>query len=167
MLEQHKYLNVNPGDLVLLRTPGTAIKDKIKKYTGPYRILKRYSPAVYKIEDLEKRRWQVVNQVRLKRYFPPNKIDDSNLAPPREFPKPKKKKGPDIVHDPVNPAVAEDDEIFPPSTPYRARLRGYQPADDAAQSSGSTPPSTPPWNVRLARRAAIAARSLGKLVGRK
>ena len=111
LLEQNKYLDLKPGDLVLLAIPGTAIKGSVKKYDGPFRILKRYSLAVYKIEDIRTGKWQVVNQIRLKRYYPPNKIDDANLRPPSETRQQVEAKKTGQKPDPLNPAIVEDDEM--------------------------------------------------------
>ena len=132
LLDQNKFLDAKPGELVLLSTPGTAIKDALKKYTGPYRVLKRYSPAVYKIEDLDSQRWQVVNQVRLKRYYPPNKVDEANLVVPDAPRKPPEKKKKAPPSDPLNPAIVEDPDLYPRRThPMQLRPRAPVPATSA------------------------------------
>jgi hypothetical protein len=163
LLEQNKYLDVEPGTLVLLSTPGTAIKDALKKYTGPYRVVKRYSPAVYKIEDLDSTRWQVVNQVRLKRYYPPNKVDATNLPVPELPPKPvpKKKVSPT---EPLNPAIADDPSFLPPKRTHPMVLRSQaQPAPSQANVPATpvTPvqPARPTWRQRIAD-------SISKTIGR-
>jgi hypothetical protein len=139
------FLDVEPGTLVLLSTPGTAIKDALKKYTGPYRMVKRYSPAVYKIEDLESKRWQVVNQIRLKCYYQPNKVNETNLPVPEPPPKPppKKKVSPTEA---LNPAIADEPSFLPKRTHPMVLRSQAQPAPSQANV-----PATPVIPVQPTR----------------
>jgi len=104
--EGRYYLNLEPGDKVLLENPGTSVKDKVKKYHGPFLVLKKYSPAVYKIEDPKTRKWQVVNQSRLKKYREPNKFDEMEDS---EEPVLKETKGVPDEEEP-SPIEAEPDQ---------------------------------------------------------
>ena len=163
LLEQNKYLDVEPGALVLLSTPGTAIKDALKKYTGPYRVVRRYSDAVYKIEDLDGKRYQVVNQIRLKRYFPPNKIDEANLPIP-EMPKPPPPKRKVSPIEPLNPAIIDDPSFIPERT-HPMVLRSQARAAPDQSSVPVQTPATPVQPARVHWRQRLTD-TLGRTIGR-
>ena len=104
--QKKKYLNLDIGDKVLLEQPGTAIKGSAKKYTGPYIVKLQRSPAVYVIEEPITKKWQTVNQARLKPYKLPNRLDDAVEMDPiltrEEKPQPTTK--------PAPPPILDDDD---------------------------------------------------------
>ena len=118
--QKKKYLNLDVGDQVLLEQPGTAIKGSAKKYTGPYTVLHKFSPAVYKIQDPNNLKVQIVNQARLKKYKLPNRIDDLVDEDPvfkeEEKPQPTKKTPPPIPFDDED----DEDTVAPAPTPAPA-----------------------------------------------
>jgi len=59
--EAKYYLNLEPGDKVLLENPGTSVKGKVKKYNGPFLSDKEIliQPST-KLKIPKTGRWQIV-----------------------------------------------------------------------------------------------------------
>ena len=137
-LEKNKYLDLDNGDLVLLEQPGTAIKGDPKKYNGPYRVVRKYSPAVYKIEDPTTKRWQIVNQARLKKYKPPNRFDEIPATDPSEKPVEPRRSERLAKKRQILSSLDFDDDETAPADPVVPRPPPALPAQPPATSGPTT-----------------------------
>lgn len=76
---KHRVVSYSPGDLVWVFTPvrKVGLSEKLlKKYFGPYKVLRRLSDVTYEVQDYEpasRRRKQIdiVHVLRMKPYFDP------------------------------------------------------------------------------------------------
>ena len=76
---RHRDVLYNPGDLVWIFTPvrKVGLSEKLlKRYFGPYRVVKQLSDVTYEVEELEPSRRrrktkQVVHVLRMKKYHDP------------------------------------------------------------------------------------------------
>ncbi|GFY65584.1 uncharacterized protein TNIN_248901 [Trichonephila inaurata madagascariensis] len=76
---RHRSVSYRPGELVWVFTPvrKVGLSEKLlKRYFGPYRVVRKLSDVTYEVEELEpsprrRKSTQVVHVLRMKKYYTP------------------------------------------------------------------------------------------------
>ena len=86
--DKHRPVVYSPGDLVWIFTPvrKVGLSEKLlKRYFGPYRVIRRLSDVTYEVEDYEpsskrQKRRDIVHVLRMKPYYDPEEqVGDNGL----------------------------------------------------------------------------------------